>query len=129
MRYQAVAASPSGRYPGVFALANGLAEGGELSAAERARWRVTNDWFDVAYRDPGAVDPDLFNRRVNPQTSCWFKASASHLLERVAEYLALLDRHGIAWVELRRDVLRPLLYEDEVQAVVGSILASGHDSD
>ena len=49
---------------------------------------------------------------------CWFKLTATHLLERVPGYLALLDRYGVAWVERRSDAPGRVLYEDEVQIVV-----------
>lgn len=64
-------------------------------------WRTNNDWFDVAYLDPGKVNPALFDRSRNPVVECWFEASAQTLLSRVPGYLDLLDRYGVVWAECR----------------------------
>ena len=120
VRFQSAEPSPSGRFPGLFALANQLANDGRLTTDEYHWWRENNDWFNSAYVDPGAVDPQLFDRGVHPVTSCWFKEEAAeHLLSRVTGYLDLLDRYEISWVQLRSANPGPVLYEDDVQIVVG----------
>ncbi len=118
IRFEAAEASASGRRPGVFALANWLAGEDRLTPAEWQWWRENNDWMDVAYPDPATVDPSLFDRTIHPMTSCWFKVSAAHLIDRVAGYLDLLDAHGVAWIERRSDDPGTVLYEDDVQVVV-----------
>lgn len=120
VRYQAAVANANGRCPGVFAIANGLAADGILSSVERSWWRASNDWLNAAYPDPATVDASIFDRGINAATSCWFKSSACHLLERVSGCLTILDAHGIGWVELRRIRVGPVLYEDDVQVVVGA---------
>jgi hypothetical protein len=116
VRYESLTPNASGRHPGIFALANGLARAGRLSAADWAWWRANNDWFDAAYPDPATVDPSLFDGSV--QVSCWFKSSASHLLDRVPGYLDLLDRYQVGWVVLRSTAPGQIRYEDDVQVVV-----------
>jgi hypothetical protein len=117
VRFHAADATPSGRYPGIFALANGLADEGRLSAEEYEWWRANNEWFENAYADPGKLDPTLFDRTVHPVTTSWFKGDARELLDRVPGYLRLLDNHGVAWVETRSDDPGTILYEDAVQVV------------
>ena len=119
VRFQSAEPSPSGRYPGVFALANGLAHDGLLTADEHAWWRNNNDWFESAYMDPGPVDQRIFDRNVHPHTACWFKhGAADHLLERLSGYLALLDKYGVGWVRLLSEAPGRIIYEDDVQIVV-----------
>jgi len=117
-RFESAVPNSRGAYAGVFGLANGLARSGRLSDADWAWWRAANDWYDVAYPDPGLVDPTLFDRARNPVVTCWFLDSAEHLLCRVPGYLALLDRYGIAWRERRSADPGLVRYRDEVQVVV-----------
>lgn len=118
IRYESATVNAHGRRSGIFGLANGLARSGRLSEADWDWWRANNDWFESAYVDPGTVDPTIFDRAVNPYTSCWFKSSASHLLGRIPGYLALLDRHAVPWVERRSSDPGRVLYEDDDQIVV-----------
>jgi len=53
--------------------------------------------------------------------TCWFKSSADHLLRRLPGYLALLDRHGVAWTEHTSSEPGHILYEDAVQVVVAPL--------
>jgi GNAT superfamily N-acetyltransferase len=116
VRYESPTPNARGTHPGIFALADGLARSGRLSASDHAWWRMNNDWFEAAYTDPATVDPTLFHRPV----SGWFKDTATHLLERVPGYLDLLDRHGVRWTECRSPAPGPILYEDPVQIVVAA---------
>jgi hypothetical protein len=118
VRYEAASANANGRHAGIFALANGLARKGLLNPADWAWWRANNDWFEAAYVDPAAVDPTIFDKEINPHTSCWFKSSALHLLARVPGYLALLDRHNVRWTERRSPDPGLILYGDADQVVV-----------
>ena len=119
IRFESAVPSASGRYPGVFALANGLARDGLLTDEEH-EWLVgNNDWFEHAYTDPGLTDPLIFDRAVHPHTACWFKQeSAGHLLERLTGYLALLDKYGVGWVRLLSEDPERIVYADDVQIVV-----------
>jgi len=56
-----------------------------------------------------------------PRITCWFKSSADHLLGRLPGYLALLDRHGVAWTEHTSSEPGHILYEDAVQVVVAPL--------
>jgi len=118
LRYESATANERGAHPGIFGLANGLAHSGRLSTADWAWWRASNDWYDAAYRDPAAVDPTLFDKATHPQATCWFRASAAHLLCRVPGYLELLDRYGIAWRERRSADPGVIRYADDDQIVV-----------
>jgi hypothetical protein len=118
IRYESASPNERGRHVGIFGLANGLARSGELSPADWAWWRESNDWLTAAYIDPGTVDPTIFDKRVHPHISCWFNESATHLLDRVPGYLAILDRHGVAWAERRSLDPGVVIYEDADQVVV-----------
>lgn len=117
VRYESAQPNSRGRHPGVFALANGLAQSGKLTPEDWAWWRANNDWLNDAYTDPGTIDPTLFDRSRHPVVACWFKASARNLLSRVPGYLDLLDRYGVPWAERRSAEPGKILYEDTVQVV------------
>lgn len=117
VRYQAVFPNDRGTYPGVFALTNGLAHAGALSAPDRAWWRVANDWCNDAYPDPSAIDPSVYDRTVHSTAQAWFKSTALHLLAMVDEYVALLHRYGVPCEQIRTNDPGEILYEDEVQVV------------
>ncbi|MET4096330.1 methyltransferase domain-containing protein [Arthrobacter sp. UYCu712] len=118
VRYQARHPNGRGTYPGIFALANGLADGGKLSKEDRAAWRQANDRFDSACPDPATVDASVYDRGINPTAQSWFKTTAKHLLADLPFYKELLRRHGIEFHVLHSDDPGSLLYEDEVQIVV-----------
>ncbi len=83
-RFQSTTPNARGHRPGVFALVNGLAADGALSAEEE-RWRVAaNAEFTAAYPDPTTVDPDVDDRERHPGAAAWFRTEATHLIERVA---------------------------------------------
>ena len=74
--------------------------------------------MDLAYVNPATVDPAIFDRALHPEVSCWFKQTATPLLQIVAGYLGLLDRYAVEWVELRSQGPGQVLYEDDDQIVV-----------
>jgi hypothetical protein len=118
VRYQAGAPNARGRYPGIFALANGLAKSGKLSSQDWASWRAANDHYDAAYADPSTVDASIYDPHINPSAQSWFKGTAAHLLDGVAFYTDLLSRYDVGWQVLYSANPGRILYEDEVQAVV-----------
>lgn len=118
IRFESAVADEHGRRIGIFALANRLARSGALSPEDWAWWRANNDWLDAAYPDPGQVDPTLFDKSVHPHATCWFKDTATHLLDRVPGTLALLDSYEVGWVEARSTDPGVVLYEDADQVVV-----------
>ncbi|MFI9001949.1 hypothetical protein [Streptomyces sp. NPDC053541] len=117
IRFQGTRRSPRGHFPGVFALANGLARQGLLTAPEHHFWRAANDWYDAAYPNPSDTDPLVYDPVVNPGAVAWFKSTAGHLLARVPPYLALLDAHGVPYERLESADPGRIVYEDEVQVV------------
>lgn len=121
IRYQALRPSKSGRFPGVFALVNGLGLDGELSESERRCWRANNLWFESQLVDPFKTYPSLSDRSVHPHTSSWFRVDAAPFLDRTTGYLDILSRHGVAWVELHGEAVGPELFADEHQVVVSAL--------
>jgi hypothetical protein len=122
VRYQAVIPNRRGTYPGIFALANGLAASGKLSEEDRAAWRRANDRADCAYTDPATVDASVYDREINPTAQSWFKSTATHLLANLRFYEDLLQRYGIECQILTSDNPGIPLYEDDVQIVVAHCL-------
>jgi len=117
IRFQSAVPNRHGRFPGVFALANGLAWDGVLSPEDHAWWVAKNARGDALYTDPTSVDPTVYDRTINPGARSWFKVTAHELLSITSDYLRLLDRYGIPWVELRTASPGRRVYEDEVQVV------------
>ncbi|QHY96671.1 hypothetical protein SSPS47_16305 [Streptomyces sp. S4.7] len=119
IRFQSPTRSPRGHFPGVFALANGLARGGRLTPEQWSSWRTNNDWYDAAYPDPAKADPTVYDHDVNPGATAWFKSTADELLARVPAYLDLLAAHDVACVRLTSPVAPGrVVYEDGSQIVV-----------
>lgn len=117
IRFRSAVPNRRGRYPGVFALANGLVEYHMLSDKDSAWLRETNAQADIAYTDPSAVQPDCYSRDLNPGARSWFKREQRQLLALSMQYLRLLDRYGIPWTELRTTSPGRIVYEDEFQVV------------
>ncbi|MER5890284.1 hypothetical protein ABT160_41195 [Streptomyces sp. NPDC001941] len=118
VRFQSTERAPRGHFPGVFALANGLAREGRLSPEEYRFWRAANDWYDASYPDPSRTDPTVYDHALNPGATAWFKSTAVHLLDRVPGYLDLLAAHGVACERVESAAPGRVVYEDDVQVVV-----------
>lgn len=106
-----------GGFSGVFGLVNRLGQGKELGYEEECFRRVNNRWYDSAYPDPSDIDPTVYDHELNPYAAAWFKVTAAHLLERLGGYLAILDRHGVAYEIRRTDHPGRIIYEDAYQVV------------
>lgn len=118
VRFQSPQPNQRGSHPGVFGLVNGLGKRGELSPDEE-RFRLENNaWYQANFTDPSAVDATVYDRELNPCASAWFKLSATHLIDRVAGYLAILDAHGKECVRVESTDPGHVIYEDEHQIVV-----------
>jgi len=118
VRYQATDPNSRGSYPGIFALANGLARAGLLGAEDWAAWRVANDRADALYADPSTTDPRIYDRDANPGAQAWFKVSAGHVLAELPFYEDLLARHGVGVERVHSSNPGRILYEDDVQVIV-----------
>ncbi|GAA1122342.1 AAA family ATPase [Arthrobacter flavus] len=118
VRYQATEPNERGKFPGIFGLANGLAQDGVLSPTDYAWWCNANDWCNATYLDPSSVDPSVYDRATNPEAQAWFKASAQHLIGKVKGYGSLLDRYGVGCEEIWSEDPGKILYQDELQIVV-----------
>ncbi|GAA1494356.1 hypothetical protein GCM10009627_27020 [Curtobacterium herbarum] len=117
MRYQSAVPNRNGRYPGVFALANGLRHIGLLTADDSAWHQEANRVATAAYVDPMAVDPDCYDQKRNPGARAWFSVDAVDLLVMVTAYLRLLDRYDVPWVQLTTRSPGRIVYRDAVQIV------------
>lgn len=126
IRIQATTRNERGGFSGVFGLVNRLAFNGELSEEEDRFRRINNRWYDAAYPNPSRVDPTVYDHELNPRAAAWFKGTAVHLLRRVTGYLAILDRHGVAYVTLRTDDPGRIVYEDPYQVVAVPRDAGGY---
>jgi hypothetical protein len=117
VRYQSAVPNRRGRFPGVFALANGLRDTGVLTDADRRWLTAANRRADGLYTDPSTVQPECFDEVRNPGARSWFRTDATDLLAMSAAYLDLLDRYDVAWMELRTVHPGRITYEDDVQIV------------
>lgn len=118
VRFQATRRSPRGHFPGIFALANGLARDGRLSEEQYRFWRAGNDWYDAHYPNPSDTDPTVYDRELNPGAVAWFKTSAVRLIERVDGYLELLAAHDVGCERVESANPGKIIYEDAEQVVV-----------
>lgn len=116
-RFESAAPNRRGAHPGVFALANGLAEEDRLSAADLTWWQDANARAHQSYVDPTTVSPGCYDVAINPGARSWFTESADDLIEMTHAYLQLLDRYSVPWVELRTAHPGRVTYEDDVQLV------------
>jgi hypothetical protein len=103
---------------GLFGLVNGLSKGGLLTETEEAFRRRSNEWYDRNYTNPSDVLPEVYDHEVNPSATAWFKMSATHLVERIDGYLAILAAHGVACDRVETDSPGRVIYEDDDQVVV-----------
>ena len=118
VRFHAATANARGTFPGLFALANGLASDGLLSEVDVAWLRRANDDAAAAYADPAITHPEVYDRALNPRAAAWFRASATDLVSMTQGYLDLLTRYGVDWVESRSDDPGRVIYSDDVQVIV-----------
>jgi hypothetical protein len=117
VRFQSAVPNRRGAFPGVFALANGLARDHRLTPEDAAWLRASNDRANTDYPDPSSIVADCYDPVANLGARAWFRASATELLELTGAYLDLLDRYGVPWVELRTHTPGRITYEDDVQVV------------
>ncbi|WP_280491825.1 hypothetical protein [Nocardia asiatica] len=118
IRFQSSAPNRRGRFPGVFALVNGLSRDGCLAPAQEEYRRCMNAWYNANLADPGRVDPSVYDRTRHPGATAWFKSSATDLIAPVADYLSILDAHHVGWIRLETDAPGDIIYDDPHQIVV-----------
>lgn len=118
VRFQSAVPNRNGRYPGVFALANGLASNGLLSVADQRAWRHANDHMNAEYAPPTDSDPTSYDPQLYPGAVAWFKVEgAQHLLTATRFYLDMLTAYNCPWLEVRTHNPGRVHFEDEVQVV------------
>lgn len=88
-----------------------------LTETDAAWVRSSNARATATYVDPTSVNRSCYDSTLNPGAQAWFRNSAIPLLDLAREYLDLLDRYGLRWVELRTASPGRLVYEDDVQVV------------
>ncbi|NYJ75605.1 hypothetical protein [Allobranchiibius huperziae] len=98
-------------------MANGLAKKQLLSSRDAEWLRSANAHANAAYADPSLTGSGCYDLDRFPGARAWFKATATYLLEMTGEYLELLDRYDVPWVELRTARPGRVVYEDNVQVV------------
>ncbi|WP_197517321.1 hypothetical protein [Microbacterium karelineae] len=125
IRYRGTHVNRRGIKPGVFALVNGLVRDGRLSESELSWWREANSWYESRYTDPSNTDPSVYDPLLNPQATSWFRADAEHLIERIGEYLEVLDTYGIEHERTESSNPGRIIFEDDVQVVVVPSAHSG----
>ena len=81
-------------------MVNGLAAAGLISLEDRRWLGEANDQANAAYPDPSTTRPGCYGPVLNPGARSWFKVEATALLSMTGTYLSILDRYGVAWVEL-----------------------------
>jgi hypothetical protein len=114
IRYQSSHPNRHGRFPGIFAVVNGLAWAGRLTVEQYEYWRTNNDWYHATLPLPPT---EVYHPQRNPGAIAWFRATATRFLEPVAGYLAILDVHGLGHVEMRSDTPGRIVYEDDYQVI------------
>ncbi|MBL1080128.1 hypothetical protein JK358_37615 [Nocardia sp. 2] len=76
LRFQSAAPNRHGRYPGIFALVNGLSRSGILTATREQFRQRENAWYQGNLQDPATIDPTVYDLGLHPGAVAWFKASA-----------------------------------------------------
>lgn len=118
IRFQSPTPNARGVHPGVFGLVNVLAKHGRLSPEEE-RFRVERHaWFHANLIDPTDVDPQVYDRALNPGVTAWFKQSGGHLVERLSGYLEILATHRVECVRVEMADPGRVIYDDPHQIVV-----------
>jgi hypothetical protein len=128
VRFQGTVRNRHGRFPGVFGLVNGLSRQGRLTEAQETFRRVNNAWYHANLTNPSDVDPSVYDHQLHPGAAAWFTASAVHLIERAAGYLAILDAHGVGWVRAESTHPGQVIYEDPDQIIVVAARDLGTDA-
>ncbi|RKS86114.1 hypothetical protein DEU37_2476 [Microbacterium sp. AG790] len=78
-RFQSAVPNRHGRFPGVFALVNGLRDEGRLSPRDAAWVGASHRRADALYADPTSIVANCYDPVVNPGARSWFRASATVL--------------------------------------------------
>lgn len=118
VRFQGPNRNSRGHFPGIFALANGLARDGKLTEEEYRFWRAGNDWYDANFTNPSVVDPTVYDHDLHPGATAWFKTTAVDLVDRATGYQELLAAHGVGCERVESSDPGDIIYEDDEQVVV-----------
>ncbi|MDO4916289.1 MAG: hypothetical protein Q3974_01535 [Rothia sp. (in: high G+C Gram-positive bacteria)] len=114
LRYESCVPNFRGFFPGVYALANGLARAGKLRESEYQQWKETNQLLDRAY-----LAPEIYIQLPDDALTSWYiENSAPHLLDSMEFYTDLLDAYEVPWREVRSANPGEIVYRDDVQIVV-----------
>lgn len=116
VRFQSPVPDRRGRRIGIFELVNMLGHRKMLKADEEHFRRTTNAWYDATYVNPSSVDPTVYE--LNPLAAAWFDSTASHLMEPIPGYLAILAAHNLPCERYASSDPGRVLYKDSHQVVV-----------
>jgi len=106
----------SGEPLGIFQVMYRLADRGELSLDEQARWDTIRRWFNSQLKRPESM-----SRSARPHARgvaiSWFRDSATRHIGRAYELVTLLGELGVQVETLRTSRPGYIVYEDAVQVV------------
>jgi len=105
--------APTGRPMGVFIACRQLIREGRFSAEDEARYFAIEGWFVE-----NLPFPDFYNDGNSIKAVCWFKTSATEMLERVAPLRNLLARYEVDSDLVYTDAPGEVVYEDDWQVGV-----------
>lgn len=118
VRFQGTTPNGRGLFAGVFALVNGLAKDGVLTADQERFRRANNEWYNANFPNPAEKDSTVYDRELHPGAVAWFKVSADEFIERVDGYLQILAAHGVDCATVQSADPGKVIYEDQFQVVV-----------
>jgi hypothetical protein len=106
----------SGERVGVFQVMYRLADLGELSFEEQARWDRIRKWFNAHLERPESLSRSS-RAHARAVAISWFRDSATGHIARMRELVELLGERGVQVEMLRTPRPGYVVYEDEFQVV------------
>jgi hypothetical protein len=106
----------SGEPLGIFQVMYRLADRGELSLDEQARWDGLRKWFNSHLRRPDSMSRSG-RAHAREVAISWFRDSATRHIGRAHELAGLLGELGVQVEMLRTSRPGYIVYEDAVQVV------------
>lgn len=104
----------SGREKGVFAAMDFLLENESLYEYEHDMEKEIYAWFKKNLKVP-KVQSSNSNYHTNPRAISWFKSSASQHIDKMRQYIQILESHDLKVKQLSTTRPGKIVYEDEHQ--------------
>lgn len=122
IRYESCVPNSHGRFPGVFALVNGLARNGTLALEDYSLWKKRNAELDMTYPQPG-----IYQELNDKSLTSWFREeNAQELLTAIKFYIQILDKYGVPWRKVISNNPGEFVYSDQYQVVVRPFTYENH---